>query len=64
MTQKKIPAWAFLLPAAVFGVVAFLPVVRGGRLNLSLLVLAIVCAILGANLVRRNRRTDSQPPAA
>lgn len=64
MAQSKIAAWLFMLAAALFLVVALLPVVRGGRLNATFLSLAVVFFIIGIGVARRNAAAKSSSPAA
>lgn len=64
MPRKPIALWGFLVAAALFLVSAVIPLIKGGRLNTTFLVLGVVFGILGANVVRRHRRANSPPPAA
>ena len=64
MAKKKIPVWSFLIPAAIWLLAAIIPIMKGGRLNTTFFVLALVFAVLGGTLARRKRgRADSQSPA-
>lgn len=64
MAQPKIAVWGFLFAAILFLVVAFLPLARGGPLNATFLALSVVFFVLGAAVAKKNRVTDSSPPAA
>lgn len=64
MTRKRVPAWSFLIPAALWLVAAVIPVLKGDSLDTTFFVLALAFAILGGILVQRNRGADTHPPAA
>lgn len=63
VTRKTVPPWAFLVPAALWLLAAVIPVLKGERLKTTFFVLALVFAILGGVVARRNRSTDTDPPA-
>ena len=60
MAKKPIPVWSFQIPAVLFLIVAIVPALRGGSLNMSFVVLAAVCAVLSVAVAARNRRTESE----
>jgi hypothetical protein len=64
MAQPKIAVWGFLLTGVLFVVAALIPLVRGGSLNATFLALSVVFFILGAAVAKKNRASDSSPPAA
>ena len=63
MAQKLIPLWSFQVPALLFVVAAIIPVLKGGRLNLTFVVLAAVFAILSVAVAARQRPRKDSPPA-
>jgi hypothetical protein len=64
MAQKRLPLWGFQLPALLFLLAAIVPVLKGGRLNLTYVVLAAAFAILSVVVAARNRGKGSTPPDA
>lgn len=63
MTEKQIPVWSFFIAALGFGAAAVIRVMKGGGLNTTFVVLALVFAAFGITVARRNRGTDSTPPS-
>ena len=64
MTRKPIPVWGFLIAALGFGAATAIRVLKGGGLNTTFVVMALVFAALGITVARRNRGADSTPPTA
>jgi hypothetical protein len=61
MTRKQIPTWGFSIAAIGFAAAAVVRVLKGGGLNTTFVVLALVFAALGITVARRNRGADSTP---
>lgn len=61
--KRQTALGGFLLGSAIFLIAAFVPLFRGERFSTTFLILAIVFALLGMNVARRNRKDTGQPPA-
>jgi hypothetical protein len=64
MAQPKLAITWSLIAAVLFLIVALAPVVRGDSLDASSLSLSVVFFILGIAIAKKNRGTESPPPAA
>lgn len=63
MAQPKVAVWGFITAGALSVVAAVIPMLRGGRLNVTFFALSIVWFVLAAAVAKKGR-TDSPPPAA
>ncbi|HET7711493.1 MAG TPA: hypothetical protein VFL80_06150 [Thermoanaerobaculia bacterium] len=54
MRQDKVAIWAFFLAAFLGAVAAFLPLLKGGRMNVTFLAVAVVFFILGLAIARKS----------
>lgn len=53
MNQKNLGSWLFFGVALLSVIVAFLPLARGGRMNVVFLSVGVVFFVLGMATVRR-----------
>jgi hypothetical protein len=63
MAQPRIAGWGFMLAALLFALATLIPLARGGDLNATFLVLAIVFFVLGGAVMRKSRTITDVPPA-
>ena len=63
MRQDKVATWAFFVAAFFGAVAAFIPLLKGGRLNVTFLAVAVVFFILGLAIARKSRAQGPQTPS-
>ena len=62
MAQPKVAVWSFVAAGVLSLIAAVIPMLGGGRLNVTFLALAVVWFVL-SGVVARKSRTDATPPA-
>lgn len=63
MAQTKVAVWGFITAGVLSVVAAVIPMLRGGRLNVTFFALSVVWFVLGAAVAKKNR-SNSAPPTA
>ena len=63
MTRSRFAPAAFIFASLLFGVAAALPALKGGELNTTLFVIAIVFLIIGGITAAKARGAGEGPPA-